>query len=87
MAAADTIGISMIEVSRQKEEQPEGKQSVFRIKGAQTTVALSNGLYAVAAIAVTFARGNRQAIPDNYLAGIGILNLDKELVLLNITGK
>ena len=87
MTAADTIGISMIEVSRQKEEQSERKQSVFRIKGAQTTVALSNGLYAVAAIAVTLARGNRQAIPDNYLAGIGILNLDKELVLINITGK
>ena len=87
MTAADTGGISITEVSRQKEEQSERKQSVFRIKGAQTTVALSIGLYAVAAIAVTFARGNRQAIPDNYLAGIGILNLDEELILLDITGK
>ena len=68
----------------QRERQPEGEQTVFCLKGAQTAIALGNGLDAIATIAVIDRGGNRQTISDNYITGIGILNLHTDFVLLDI---
>ena len=70
-----------------KKGQTEGKHPVFCLEGTQTAIALGNGLDAVATIAVPFARGNRQTVPDHYLTCIGILDQHKDIALPDITRK
>ena len=70
-----------------RERQPEGKHPVFCLEGTQTAIALGNGLDAVATIAVTDPRGNRQTVPNHYLTCIGILDQHKDIALPDITRK
>ena len=74
-------------VGMQRERQPEGKHPVLCLKGTQSAIALGNGLDAVATVAVTDPRGNRQTIPDHYLTCIGILDQHKNIALPDITRK
>jgi len=79
------VCVLVAEVSRQGESQPEGKHTVFRLKGAQTAVTLGNTLDAFVSAAMAFLLGNRKAIAYDNLTGIGVLDLEKEFVLLDLT--
>ena len=74
----------MITGGRQGEGQPEGEQTVICFKGAKAVVSLSYGLNAVATVAVTLPVRNRQVIPDDHFSGIGVLDLDEQVVLLDL---
>ena len=65
----------------------EGKQAVFCREGAQTSIALNNGLDTVATITVPLLCGNRQTISHDHITGIGILNLDQNSILSYFTIK
>ena len=61
------------------DSRTEGENTAFGLEGAYTAAAFADGLYAAAAVAVSLPRAEGQTVFHNYLAGVRIFDLDKEL--------
>ena len=65
----------------------ERKHAVLRLETAQAPVTLGDGTDAMAAVAVIFPVGYGQTVPHGDFAGIGVPDLDEELIPSNAAGK